>query len=67
MEGGTRPYDTVLRGPPVRGEHISLENHVIGVHIHSKDAYGREEHAPHKISTAAIFYDTALLRGYGRH
>ena len=36
-------------GPPVGEDHISLENHVIGVHIHSKDAYGREEHAPQNI------------------
>ena len=33
--------------PPVRGEHISLGEHVIGVHIQSKDAYGREEHDAH--------------------
>ena len=25
------------------------KNHVIGFHIYSKNAYGREEHAPHKI------------------
>ena len=37
-------------GPQVRGEHVSLVNHVIDAHIYSKDAYGREEHAPHKIS-----------------
>ena len=48
-------YDTATtevrppQGPPVRGEHISQDNNVIRVHIHSKDAYGREEHAPHKI------------------
>ena len=30
--------------PLVGGEHISLGKHVIGVHINSKDAYGREKH-----------------------
>ena len=35
---------------PVNGEHISLGKHVIGVHIHSKDAYDREEHDAHKIT-----------------
>ena len=35
--------------PPVRGEHISLGKHVIGVNFPSKDAYGREEHDAHKI------------------
>ena len=36
-------------GPPVRGEHISLETHVIGVHVHSKDAYGQRNTLSHKI------------------
>ena len=48
-------YDTTILSyarhqlQPVRGEHISLGKHVIGVHIHSKDAHGREEHDAHKI------------------
>ena len=48
-------YDTAILSyipppaPPVSGEHISLAKHVIGVHIHSKDAYRREEHDAHKI------------------
>ena len=50
----TALYDTAIRvtpplDPPVRGDHLSLGNDVIGVHIHSKDAYGREEHEAHKI------------------
>ena len=49
-------------GPPVRGEHISLENHVIGVHIHSKDAYGRGN----TLRIKSELYDTELL-SYGRH
>ena len=41
-------YDTAIRvtpplASPVSGEHISLGNDVIGVHIHTKDAYAREE------------------------
>ena len=35
--------------PPVRGEHVSLGNHVIEVHTHFKDAHGRKEHDVHKI------------------
>ena len=51
----SEPYDIAILklrpppAPPVRREHISLGKHVIGVHIHSKDAYGREEHDAHKI------------------
>ena len=47
-------YDTAIRvtpplASPVSGEHISLGNDVIGVHIHTKDAYAREEYEAHKI------------------
>ena len=37
-----------------------MESHVIRVHIHSEDAYGREEHPPHKIS--AQLHRTSELR-----
>ena len=41
-------YDTAIRvttplASPVSGEHISLGNDVLGVHIHTKDAHAREE------------------------
>ena len=51
----SEPYDTAILSYarhqlPLLDESISpFGKHVIEVHIHSKDAYGREEHDAHKI------------------
>ena len=58
-------YDTAIRVTPplashVSGEHFSLGNDVKGVHIHTKDAYAREEYEAHK--TRALRHRNSELR-----
>ena len=60
----SEPYDIAIlsyaRHQLPLFEHITLGKHVIGVHIQSKDAYGREEHDALKIR--ALWHRNSELR-----